>query len=66
MRYTPEDTLAFVVKTITDLGKAIIAVGFASYFFERLALGWRVGFGILGILLIIAGFIIYPRTGGDT
>ena len=49
----------FIAKIICDLGKAILTVGFASYFFEKLPFPLRVAFVIFGIILILASVIIY-------
>lgn len=55
----------FIAKNIADLGKAILTVGFASYFFERFVMWIRVGFAIAGILFFIASIFIHPRKGGN-
>ena len=57
--------LEFIAKTIADLGKAIVAVGLASYLFEKFPMGWRVAFGVLSVVLIFAGILIYPEEGGE-
>ncbi len=58
------ETWEFAAKTINDLGKNILTVGFASYFFEKLSLPIRVGLGILGIVLILVSIVMLSRKGG--
>jgi len=53
----------FIAKNIADLGKAILTVGFASYFFERLPVTLRIGFVILGVIFFISSIIIYSWKG---
>jgi hypothetical protein len=57
-----DETWEFIAKTITDLGKAILTVGFASYFFERLPVLLRIGLIILGFLLMIGGIFIPEKS----
>ena len=49
-----DETWEFTAKVFCDLGKNILTVGVASYFFKDLPLPLRVVFAILGV-----GFIIY-------
>ena len=56
--------IVFIAETITDIGKAIFAVGLASYFFEKLPLFWRFTAIFSSALIIIGGIIIYPKEGG--
>ena len=49
----------FIAKIICDLGKAILTVGFVSYFFEKLPFPLRVAFVISGIILLLISIIIY-------
>lgn len=53
----------FIAKNIADLGKAILTVGFASYFFEKLPLILRLGFLTLGIAFFIGSVILYGWKG---
>jgi len=53
----------FIAKIIADLGKAILTVGFASYFFERLPVTLRIAFVALGVLLLICSVITYSWKG---
>jgi len=56
-------TWEFAAKTVNDLGKNILTVGFASYFFEKLALPFRIGFVILGAGLIILSLYLFYKKG---
>ena len=47
----------FLAKIYCDLGKNILSIGVASYFFKDLPLFFRVGFGMLGIGLLVASVI---------
>jgi len=64
MRIIDAARLEFIAKTVADLGKAILTVGFASYFFERLPVSLRIGFSVLGALLVIVSIFIHPRKEG--
>ncbi len=57
-----DETWEFIAKIISDLGKAVLTVGFASYFFEKLPLILRVVFTISGFVLIIASIHIYEKS----
>ena len=53
MKFTiDQNVIEFIAKIFCDLGKAILTVGFASYFFEKLAWPLRVGFAFVGIALL--------------
>jgi len=47
-----QNVIEFIAKIICDLGKAILTVGFASYFFEKLIMPLRIGFISLGLVLL--------------
>jgi len=47
-----QNVIEFIAKIICDLGKAILTVGFASYFFEKLIMPLRIGFVAIGIALL--------------
>ncbi|OGW72740.1 MAG: hypothetical protein A2Y02_03170 [Omnitrophica bacterium GWA2_52_12] len=64
MIYLDFETKEFVARTITDLGKAILTVGFASYFFEKLPLYWRFGIPVVGGLLLAVGVILFSTRKG--
>jgi len=55
----------FIAKIIVDLGKTIVAIGLASYLFERFSTPIRVILGILGPLLIIISVFILPMKGDE-
>ena len=58
-----KDCREFIAKNVADLGKAILTVGFASYFFEKLPPILRIGFVILGIVFLISSVLIYAWKG---
>ena len=49
---------------IGDLGKNILTVAFASYFFEKFPFPLRFGLCIIGCLFLYAGFLIQPSDKG--
>jgi len=51
---------------LTDVGKGVFMIGFASYFFERFPLAWRVTFGISSLIVIVLGILLYPEEGGNS
>ena len=57
-------TWDFTAKTINDLGKNIVSIGFASYFFKDLFLPVRIALGILGIGLIFWSIHLMDKKGG--
>ena len=60
-----ETTQEFIGRYFGDLSKAIITVGFASYFFEKMPLLLRIGCGILALaLFIISVILIYTSNKG--
>ena len=64
MRYLfNEETWEFTAKVFCDLGKNVLTVGFASYFFERLPLPFRFGIGILGVGLILLSIYLISKKG---
>lgn len=65
MRPSPGRKLEFIAKTVTDLGKGIAVVGFASYFFEKLPFFWRIVVSMLSGGLIVVGILLYPEEGDD-
>jgi hypothetical protein len=58
-----KDTQDFIAKYLGDLSKAILTVGLASYFFEKMPLLLRVGFLGLAIVFLVASVIILERKG---
>ena len=59
-----ELTQEFIAKIYCDLGKNILTIGFASYFFEKLPLPFRFGFVILGVGLILLSIHLISKKGG--
>ena len=55
----------FIAKNVADIGKAILTVGFASYFFERLPVLLRVGFVLLGFVCLTSSVYIYAWKGEE-
>ena len=55
----------FIAKIICDLGKAILTVGFASYFFEKLPFPLRVAFVFIGVIITVIGIILYALKGDN-
>lgn len=55
----------FLAKIVADLGKAIIAVAFASYFFERLPMifRWSLPLSAPGLLAVSIGIHPAERRG---
>ena len=59
-----EETQEFIAKYLGDLSKAIVTVGFASYFFKDMPLFLRLGCAILAIVLLFICVIILENKGG--
>ena len=59
-----EETQEFIAKYLGDLSKAILAVGFASYFFEKLPVTLRVGFIVAAVAIFVLSAIIIENKGG--
>ena len=57
-----EKTQEFIAKYLGDLSKAILTVGFASYFFEKLPLLLRVGCGVLALAFLIISVILISNS----
>ena len=53
----------FIAKIVCDLGKAILTVGFASYFFEKLPLPLRLAFVVVGVIMIVISVLIIAWKG---
>ncbi len=54
----------FVARMVTDLGKAILAVALASYFFERFPLWLRGVLPSLGVVFLVVSVFIHPKQRG--
>ena len=59
-----EETQEFIAKYFGDLSKAILTVGFASYFFEKLTLPFRIGFIILSLIFLLVSIMLMSKKGG--
>ena len=64
MSYTNKAKLEYLSEQIGDLGKNILTVAFASYFFEKFPLSLRIGICIIGCIFIYCGFLIKPSHKG--
>jgi hypothetical protein len=60
-----EEAQEFIAKYLGDLSKAILTVGFASYFFEKLPFLLRAVFLSVAIVFFITSVIIIERKGGQ-
>ena len=60
-----EETWEFTAKIFCDMGKNILSIGFASYFFKDLPLPIRIIFGILGTGFIIYSIYMISKKGGQ-
>ncbi len=58
-----KETLEFIARYLGDLSKAIITVGFASYFFKDMPLLWRYGCGAIAIVFLLISVILIDRKG---
>ncbi len=65
MSFLDDRRLEFVAKTIADVGKAMLAVAFASYFFERFPtwLRWALPAATMGLL--IGSVFVHPKGKGE-
>lgn len=50
----------FSAKLVADLGKTIFAVGLASYFFEKLPFGVKVGLSVICVIMLWGSILIQP------
>ena len=64
MFYMNEARKEYLSGQIGDLGKNILTVGFASYFFEKFPLSLRIGLCIIGRLCLCFGFLLKPANKG--
>ncbi len=62
MRLVSSKRREFVARMLADLGKAIFAVGLASYFFERFQPLWRVIFGMICFVFLCGSILIEPMS----
>jgi hypothetical protein len=61
--WTKKVTWEFIAKTMNDMGKNILSIGFASYFFKDLFLPLRFLIGIIGIALICWSIYLIDKKG---
>ena len=59
-----KDTQEFIAKYLGDLSKAIITVGFASYFFKDMPLALRWACGALALALFLLSVILINSKKG--
>ena len=60
-----DETQEFIGKYLGGLSKAIVTVGFASYFFKELNLGLRIGCGVFAFILFIISVILTNNKGEE-
>lgn len=60
-----KETQDYIAKYLGDLSKAIISIGFASYFFKDMALIWRIGCGFLALVFFISSVILINVKKGE-
>ncbi len=56
--------LEYISKLLGDMGKNIMTVAFASYFFEKFSLPVRLIICIIAAVLMIAGLFFQPAKKG--
>ena len=59
-----ESTNEFIARNVADLGKAILTVGFASYFYEKMSLYLRISIPLVGLFCLVSSVIIHFRRKG--
>jgi hypothetical protein len=64
MFYLDNDRLKYLSKLFGDMGKNIMTVAFASYFFEKFSLPARLIICIIALILMILGLLIQPAKKG--
>ncbi len=64
MFYIDYERRKYLAGQIGDLGKNVLTVALASYFFEKFPLFMRIGICIIGLILLIVGFLIQPPKKG--
>ena len=58
-----KETIEFIAKYFGDMSKAIITVGFASYFFKEMPLYLRLGLFIFAFVLFTISVILMEIKG---
>ena len=56
--------LEYISKMLGDMGKNIMTVAFASYFFEKFLLSARIRLCIIAIVFMVAGLFFQPSKKG--
>jgi hypothetical protein len=64
MFYVDDARQKYISKLFGDLGKNIMTVAFASYFFEKFSLPVRLSICIIAIILMILGLLVQPAKKG--
>ncbi len=59
-----KESQEFIAKYLGDLSKAILTVGFASYFFEKLPITLRVACVVIAFAFFVLSVIIIENKGG--
>ncbi len=54
----------YISRQAGDLGKNVLTIALASYFFERFPLPIRIGICIIGFILLIIGLLTQPSKKG--
>ena len=66
MFYIDDTRREYISRQIGDLGKNILTVSFASYFFEKFSLPIRISLCIMGVSFMIIGIFIQPVKKGTS
>lgn len=64
MFYVDDVRQKYISKLCGDLGKNIMTVAFASYFFEKFSLPVRISICIIAIVFMVAGLFLQPAIKG--
>jgi len=64
MFYLDDARQKYISKLFGDLGKNIMTVAFASYFFEKFPLPVRLIICIIAVILMILGWFVQPVKKG--
>ncbi len=58
-----KETQEFIAKYLGDLSKAILTVGLASYFFEKMPMPLRIGFTFAALVFFVTSVILIEKKG---
>ena len=64
MFYVDDARQEYLSKLFGDLGKNIMTVAFASYFFEKFTLPVRISICIIAFIFMVAGLFLQPVKKG--